>query len=117
MLPPRAYLRGLLAILFEELLMPLPAVPALALPVRVLALLHDIARQRTLAFRLVVRAQLFLACVAGTPIKQIARSFGRDRNNVRTWRRRWAGCVPALRSSLKRNCSDAISLPASQLVS
>jgi putative transposase len=76
--------------------MPLLSVPPLSLPPRCLTIVQEIARQRTSSFRLVVRAQIWLACLAGTPLKALARSLHRDRNNIRLWRRRWEEAEPAL---------------------
>ena len=87
--------------------MPLPAATPLCLPLRCLALLRDIARQQATSFRLVARAQLWLACLQGTPLKVIARKSGRDRNNVRSWYRRWDGCAAALARAEAAGGTDA----------
>ena len=87
--------------------MPLPPALPLALPPRCLALVQEIARQRATSFRLVARAQIWLACVAGTPLKALARTLRRDRNNIRQWRLRWHQAQPALARAEAAGASDA----------
>jgi putative transposase len=67
---------------------------------------QEIARQQAAAFRLVVRAQIWLACLASTPLKAIARAMQRDRNNIRTWYRRWAQAQDALARAEAAGVSD-----------
>ena len=87
--------------------MPLPPAPPLALPPRCLALVQEIARQQATSFRLVARAQIWLACVAGMPLKALARTLRRDRNNIRAWRLRWQEAQPALARAEVAGASDA----------
>ena len=86
--------------------MPLPSAPPLALPPRCLALVQEIARLQAASFRLVARAQIWLACVAGTPLRVIARTLRRDRNNIRR-RHRWHQAQPALERAEAAGASDA----------
>jgi putative transposase len=87
--------------------MPLPPAAPLTLPPRCLAFTQEFARQQSAPFRLVSRAQIWLACLAGEPLKAIARRMGRDRNNIRLWRFRWLQAQDALARAEAAGASDA----------
>lgn len=80
--------------------------PTVALSTRQRTILNRMASSRTLAQRLVERAQIVLAAADGMTGFAIAKQMNMNQQRPQRWRRRWAKASPAIDSAEAAGASD-----------
>lgn len=86
--------------------MPHEIAPKIELSARVRKIIEEIARQRSTEYRLVIRAALILAMVAGAGNHELVRTQKLDRGTVRSWRGRGLEVTPKLTRAEASASSD-----------
>jgi putative transposase len=86
--------------------MPNQTSPKIGLSERSRLIVKEIARQRSLEYRLVVRALLMLSMADGVGNNELARQHQMDRVVVRKWRNRWLDLTRKLNNAEASEISD-----------
>lgn len=86
--------------------MPNQSSPKVDLSQRSRKIVEEIARQRSIEYRLVIRALLLLAMADGVGNRELARQHQMDRAVVRKWRNRWLDLTSQLKNAEASEISD-----------